>query len=190
MLPSIYEASFKTKDKVLNILPSLYELKETSQTFPHANKITIEQEKLSQLITLKKEKQKSPPQPIQTSNDSVSLSSPQIAIETFKIQDKEAEDLPSIHEVKQIQQNKITDEMQKSSQLTAPNKEKQKSPLQLSEACESSISSPRIVTTFPNKKQSSITKVFETFRIRGEKVLRDSPSIYEMNESQQTKITM
>ena len=134
MLPSIYEASFKTKDKVLNILPSLYELKETSQTFPHANKITIEQEKLSQLITLKKEKQKSPPQPIQTSNDSVSLSSPQIAIETFKIQDKEAEDLPSIHEVKQIQQNKITDEMQKSSQLTAPNKEKQKSPLQLSEA--------------------------------------------------------
>ena len=65
----------------------------------------------------------------------MSLSSPQIVTEIFKIQDKEAEDLPSIHEVKQIQQNKITNEMQKSSQLTAPNKEKQKSPLQLSEAC-------------------------------------------------------
>ena len=101
MLPSIYEASFKTKDKVLNILPSLYEVKETSQTFPHANKITIEQEKLSQLITPKKEKQKSTPQPIQASKDSVSLSSPQIVTETFKIQDKEAEDLPSIHDVKQ-----------------------------------------------------------------------------------------
>ena len=190
MLPSIYEASFKTKDKVLNILPSLYELKETSQTFPHANKITIEQEKLSQLITPKKEKQKSPPQPIQASKDSVSLSSPQIVTETFKIQDKEAEDLPSIHDVKQIHQSKITNEMQKSSQLTAPNKEKQKSPLQLSEACESSMSSLQIVTTFPKKKQSSITKVFETFRIQGEKVLRDSPSIYEMNQSQQNKITM
>ena len=47
MLPSIYEVSFRTKDKVLNILPSLYELKEISQTLPHANKITIQQEKLS-----------------------------------------------------------------------------------------------------------------------------------------------
>ena len=90
---------------------------------PHANKITTEQGKLSQLITPKREKQKSPPQPIQTSKDSVSLSSPQIAIETFKIHYKEAEDLPSIHEEKQIQQNKITNEIQKSSQLTAPNKE-------------------------------------------------------------------
>ena len=105
---------------------------------PHANKITTEQEKL---ITPKKEKQKSPPQPIQSSKDSVSLPSPQIAIEIFKIQGKEGEDLPSIYEVKQIQQNKIKNEIQKSSQLTAPNKDKQKSPLQLSEVWESSISS-------------------------------------------------
>ena len=117
----------------------MYEVKETWQTLPHANKITTEQEKL---ITPKKEKQKSPPQPIQSSKDSVSLPSPQIAIEIFKIQGKEGEDLPSIYEVKQIQQNKIKNEIQKSSQLTAPNKDKQKSPLQLSEVWESSISSP------------------------------------------------
>ena len=153
MLPSIYEASFKTKDKVLNILSSLCEVRETLQILPHAKKITIEQQKLSQLITPRKEQQNSPPQLSQTYKDSVSLSHLQIAIETFKIQDKEAEDSPSIHEVKQIQRNKITNEIQKSFQLTAPNKEKQKSPLQLGEAFKSSISSPQIVTTFPKKKQ-------------------------------------
>ena len=31
--------------------------------------------------------------------------------------------------------------------------------------------------------------MFETFKIQGKKVLRDSPSIYEMNQSQQNKIT-
>lgn len=73
MLPSIYGASFKTKYKFLNILLSLYEVKETSQTLPHANKITLEQQKLAQLITLTKEKQKSPPQISQIFKDSVSL---------------------------------------------------------------------------------------------------------------------
>ena len=192
IFPSIYEASFKTKDKVLNILPSLFEVKETSQTLRHVIKITMKQQKLSQLNTPKKEKQKLPPQLSQTFKGSMSLSSPQIAIETIKVQDKEAEDSPSIHEVKQIkQQNKIANEIQNTSQLIAPNNAKQKSPLQLSQAFESSISSPQIVMTFPEKKQSSITKVFETFRIQGEKVLRDSPSVYEMNQSQQqNKITM
>ena len=70
MLPSIYGASFKTKYKFLNILPSLYEVKET---LPHANEITLEQQKLAQLITLTKEKQKSPPQISQIFKDSVSL---------------------------------------------------------------------------------------------------------------------
>ena len=32
--------------------------------------------------------------------------------------------------------------------------------------------------------------MFETFKIQGKKVLRDSPSIYEMNQSQQNKITV
>lgn len=70
MLPSIYGASFKTKYKFLNILPSLYEVKET---LPRANEITLEQQKLAQLITLTKEKQKSPPQISQIFKDSVSL---------------------------------------------------------------------------------------------------------------------
>ena len=73
MLPSIYGASFKTKDKFLNILPSLYEVKGTSQTLPHANKIMLEQQKLAQLIAPTNEKQKSPPQIGQTFKDSVSL---------------------------------------------------------------------------------------------------------------------
>ena len=145
----------------------------------------MKQQKLSKLITPKKEKQKLPPQLSQTFKGSMSLPSPQIAIETIKVQDKEAEDSPSIHEVKQIkQQNKIANEIQNTFQLIAPNNAKQKSPLQLSQAFESSISSPQIVMTFPEKKQSSITKVFETFRIQGQKVLRDSPSVYEMNQSQ------
>ena len=114
MLPSIYEASFKTKDKVFTILPSLYEVKETLQTLPDANKFTIEQQKLSQLIASKKEKQKSPPQLSQISKGSMLMSSPQITTETCKIQDKEAGDLPSIDEVKEIQQqNKITSEIPK-----------------------------------------------------------------------------
>ena len=114
MLPSIYEASFKTKDKVFTILPSLYEVKETLPTLPDANKFTIEQQNLSQLIASKKEKQKSPPQLSQISEGSMLMSSSQIATETPKIQDKEAVHLPSIDEVKEIQQqNKIRNEIPK-----------------------------------------------------------------------------
>ena len=72
----------------------------------------MKQNKSSQLITPKKEKLKSPPQLIQSSESPISSSSPQITaftekkqlhfsevFETYTVQDKEIEDSPSVHEM-------------------------------------------------------------------------------------------
>ena len=129
------------------------------------------------MITPKKEKQKSPSQLIQSSESPISSSSPQITaftekkplyiskvFETYTIQDKEIEDSPSVHEMKQTQHlNEITTEHQKLSQMITSNKEKQKSPLQLSQTSKNPISStpPQVVTAFPEEKQSRFPQIFE-----------------------------